>query len=100
MTELRNVTNAVARQAHRARRSAGRIVVSAAGFSVAYYLDPENGAQRRHRLHELMRKTGATIDGAITPGMAPTSTSAQRPIPEPALHAVPFAASSGAGAAH
>jgi hypothetical protein len=97
MIELRNVTATVARHAHRARRSAGRIVVSAAGFSAAYYLDPENGAQRRHRLHELVRKTGATIDGALTSGMAPSDAGV--PTPEPALHSVPFAASNGAGAA-
>ncbi len=50
----------------RKRRSAGRVVMSAAGFSAAYYFDPMNGEQRRQRLQAFVRRTGDTIDEVIS----------------------------------
>ena len=38
------------RRMRRARRTTGRILVSALGFGVAYYFDTENGEVRRQRL--------------------------------------------------
>ena len=40
--------------AHRARRSAGRLIVSGVGFSVAYFLDPAQGAARRRHAVEVI----------------------------------------------
>ncbi len=40
----------------RARKTTGRIVVSALGFGLAYYLDAENGRARRARLREALQR--------------------------------------------
>jgi hypothetical protein len=53
------------RRARRARRTTGRIVVSALGFGVAYYFDTENGDQRRKRLFEAITRTAQGIDSAL-----------------------------------
>ena len=58
------------RRARRARRTTGRIVVSALGFGVAYYFDTENGDQRRKRLVEALKRTAQGIDSALVPDEA------------------------------
>jgi hypothetical protein len=70
------------RRVLRARRATGRIVVSALGFGVAYYFDPENGALRRKRLHQVVQRTVRNIDAvrASDVGDAP-------PVFEPVLQA-------------
>lgn len=55
------------RRMRRARRSIGRMVVSALGFGVAYYFDTENGALRRKRLHQLLQRTARSIDSVLAP---------------------------------
>ncbi len=54
------------RRARRARRTTGRILVSALGFGVAYYFDPESGGARRMRLQQSLRRTARTIDSRLT----------------------------------
>jgi len=53
------------RRARRARRTTGRILVSALGFGVAYYFDTENGAQRRQHLYEALERTARSIDSVL-----------------------------------
>jgi hypothetical protein len=84
--------SSAARHAHRIRRSTGRIVLSAAGFSAAYFLDPENGAARRRRVQDFVRHTGATLDEVISQPDTPRSVPGER---ESSLRAVPYAASAG-----
>ncbi len=55
------------RHVRRARKTAGRLVVSAFGFGVAYYLDAENGAARREQLHGLLRRTAAALESVLAP---------------------------------
>ncbi len=56
------------RRARRARRTTGRILVSALGFGVAYYLDTENGEVRRQRLFRSLRRSAHRLDSALTSG--------------------------------
>jgi hypothetical protein len=60
------VRQSVTRQARHARRTSGRILASALGFGVAYYLDAENGAARRRRVHDYVSRTARDIDGVLT----------------------------------
>ena len=55
------------RRARRARRTTGRIVVSALGFGVAYYFDTENGDRRRKRLYGALQRTARSIDSVLAP---------------------------------
>ena len=57
--------SSASRRARRARRSTGRIVVSALGFGVAYYFDTENGAQRRQHLYEVLERVARGIDSVL-----------------------------------
>ena len=50
------------RRARRARRTTGRILVSALGFGVAYYFDPENGGARRKQLQQSLRRATGHFD--------------------------------------
>lgn len=52
------------RRARRARRTTGRILVSALGFGVAYYFDTENGEVRRQRLFKSLRRSALNVDSA------------------------------------
>ena len=54
------------RRARRVRRTTGRILVSALGFGVAYYFDPENGGVRRKQLQQSLRRHARDIDAALT----------------------------------
>jgi hypothetical protein len=55
------------RHARRARKTTGRIVVSALGFGLAYYLDAENGADRRRQLRGLLRRSATAVDSMFAP---------------------------------
>ena len=55
------------RRIRRGRKTTGRIVVSAFGFAVAYYLDTENGAARRKRLSQFLQRTAHTIESGLAP---------------------------------
>jgi hypothetical protein len=54
------------RRARRARRTTGRILVSALGFGVAYYFDTENGDRRRTRLYEALQHGVRSISSVST----------------------------------
>ncbi|HVT41720.1 MAG TPA: hypothetical protein VHD39_01965 [Acidimicrobiales bacterium] len=54
------------RRARRARRTTGRILVSALGFGVAYYFDTENGEARHQRLLTSLRRFVPRLDSAWT----------------------------------
>jgi len=58
--------SAATRRARRARRTTGRILVSALGFGVAYYFDTENGEARRQRLVKSLRRSPHGLDFALT----------------------------------
>ena len=42
-------------------------MLSALGFSAAYFLDFENVAARRKRVHDFVRRTAVDLDEALTP---------------------------------
>jgi hypothetical protein len=69
--QRRNVLRAATRRARRAKRTTGRILVSALGFGLAYYFDTENGPARRRRLGDRLRETAGKIDGLFAPDGAP-----------------------------
>jgi hypothetical protein len=54
------------RRARRARRTTGRILVSALGFGVAYYFDTENGGIRRKQLQRWLQQTARNVDSVLT----------------------------------
>jgi len=58
--------SSASRRARRARRTSGRILVSALGFGMAYYFDTENGAVRRRRLQRWLRHTARSVDSVLT----------------------------------
>jgi hypothetical protein len=70
----------------RGRRAAGRVVVSALGFGVAYYFDTENGGLRRKRLHETLHRVVADIKSARTSEDGGASL-VFHPVLHPGLHA-------------
>jgi hypothetical protein len=55
------------RRARRARRTTGRILVSALGFGVAYYFDTEKGDRRRKHLYGALQRTAHSIDSVLAP---------------------------------
>ena len=61
------LTTSAIRHARRVRRTTGRVVVSAFGFGVAYYLDMENGAERRRQLQRVLRRTATTLNSVLAP---------------------------------
>jgi hypothetical protein len=65
--ELLDALQAVTRRARKAKRTSGRIVLSALGFGVAYYFDTTNGAARRQKLQEQLRTAVRKIDGVFSP---------------------------------
>ena len=58
------------RRIQRGRKTTGRIVASALGFSVAYYFDPENGGLRRKHLQHAVRGVFREINDALAPDIA------------------------------
>jgi hypothetical protein len=54
-------------RARRARRTTGRVLVSALGFAVAYYLDPENGDARRKQLQQVLQRTARHLKSVLSP---------------------------------
>jgi hypothetical protein len=85
------ILSSASRRIRRARRSTGRLAASALGFGVAYYFDPENGALRRKRLHQWLRRVAQRVDAALAPEAEdpppelPSIRRALRPEPEPDL---------------
>jgi hypothetical protein len=81
--------------AHRARKSAGRLAASGLGFSVAYFLDPAHGRDRRKQAMEMVnhvrratahvkgrrgqKTTPAATTSATAPATAPTSNTGPGP---------------------
>ena len=62
--------------AHRARKSAGRLVLSGLGFSVAYFFDPEQGAARRKQAVEVVnhvRRAKARVKSRRQPPTVPAA---------------------------
>jgi len=55
------------RRIQRGRKTTGRIVASALGFSVAYYFDPESGGLRRKHLQHTVRGFFDQINNALAP---------------------------------
>jgi hypothetical protein len=58
------------RRIQRGRKTTGRIVASALGFSLAYYFDPENGGLRRKHLQHTVRGFFGEINDALAPDIA------------------------------
>ena len=54
MIDPKGTFEAARGHAHRARKSAGRLVISGLGFSVAYFFDPEHGSARRKQAVEVV----------------------------------------------
>lgn len=65
--------------AHSARKSAGRVVLSGLGFSVAYFFDPDHGSARRKQAVEVvnhLRRAAALVKTRRTQQTPPTATMA------------------------
>jgi hypothetical protein len=58
------------RRIQRGRKTTGRIVASALGFSVAYYFDPESGGLRRKHLQHAAQGLFGQINEALAPDRA------------------------------
>jgi hypothetical protein len=58
------------RRIQRGKKTTGRIVASALGFSVAYYFDPESGGLRRKHLQHTVRGFFGQINDALAPDVA------------------------------
>ncbi len=68
MHEIRQeLMSSTIRHARRARRTAGRLLVSGFGFGLAYYFDSVNGPVRREQLRRSLRRTALTIDSVWAP---------------------------------
>ena len=65
-TTRQQLLRSATRRARRARRTTGRIVVSALGFGMAYYFDAENGHARRKQLQRWLQRTARSIDSVLT----------------------------------
>ena len=59
--------SSASRRTRRARRTTGRILVSALGFGLAYYLDTENGDQRRKRFGQKARNVAHQLESVWAP---------------------------------
>jgi hypothetical protein len=65
--------------AHSARKSAGRVVLSGLGFSVAYFFDPDHGSARRKQAVEVvnhLRRATARVKTRRSRQTPPASTKA------------------------
>jgi hypothetical protein len=80
------------RRMRRARRTTGRILVSALGFGVAYYFDVENGGVRRKRLHDALQRAGRSLDSVLT-----TEVGDPPPVFHPMLRGIPARAPESPG---
>ena len=65
-TTRQELSSSASRRARRARRTTGRILVSALGFGMAYYFDTEDGAARRKQLQHWLQQTARTVDSVLT----------------------------------
>jgi len=75
------------RRMRRARRTTGRILVSALGFGVAYYF-----GVRRKRLHDALRRAGRSLDSVLT-----TEVGDPPPVFHPMLRGMPSGAPESPG---
>jgi hypothetical protein len=83
-------------QAHRARKSAGRLALSGLGFSVAYFFDPEHGdARRKHAVEMLNHVRRATTH--VKRRRHPPTTAVTGPGPVTPLRQVSNGARASAG---
>ena len=76
MVDAKGTFEAARGHAHRARKSAGRLVLSGLGFSVAYFLDPDQGAARRKQAVEVVnhvRRATAHVKSRRQPPQPPTA---------------------------
>ncbi len=64
--DRQGIMRSASRRAQRAKKTSGRIVVSAVGFGLAYYFDTENGGARRAQLRDALRRAAGTIDSALS----------------------------------
>jgi hypothetical protein len=53
------------RRMRRARRTSERLLASALGFGVAYYLDAENGELRRRKAQQWLGRTARRLDSVF-----------------------------------
>lgn len=65
-TTRQQLLSSATRRARRARRTTGRILVSALGFGMAYCFDAEHGQARRKQLQRWQRRTARSIDSVLT----------------------------------
>src|ERR1700761_3529606 len=63
-TNRQELLSSVTRRLRRGKKATGRIVVSALGFALAYYFDPENGELRRKQLHQTVQRAFRTLNEA------------------------------------
>ncbi len=56
------------RRVRRVKKASGRMVVSALGFGIAYYFDPQNGEPRRRRLVESLETMARRVDRKLSSG--------------------------------
>ncbi len=64
--ERHELMRSASRRARRARRTTGRILVSALGFGMAYYFDTENGTARRKQLQQWLQRAVRNVDSVLT----------------------------------
>jgi hypothetical protein len=63
-TDRQELVRAAGRRVRRGKRTAGRVVVSALGFAMAYYFDTEHGEERRRHLHQAVRHAVHSLQDA------------------------------------
>ena len=80
-THRQELLRSAIRQIQRGRKTTGRIVASALGFSVAYYFDPESGGLRRKRLQYAVRGYFRQINDASAPDMDDTAAASGLGVP-------------------
>ena len=74
----------VAMHARRAQRAAGRVVMATAGYAAGYFLDPEQGPERRRRARQAaldylaarQRRRAADPGQAVVPPVRPVHRAA------------------------
>jgi|GEM_PF-3084318 len=59
------VLSSANRRMRRARRTSGRLLASALGFGVAYFLDTENGQARRRKAQQRLGRTARRLDSVF-----------------------------------
>jgi hypothetical protein len=62
------VLRSAGQRARRIKKTWGRMLLSAFGFAMAYYLDPQNGEPRRRRLVESLENVAGQFRPTPVPG--------------------------------